>query len=115
MRSTIFCSLAGVLAMLSVSAVQANDMNHSMHHDMSQHAAMPAAVYRSQGVIKKVTPQSVSISHKAVPELNWPPMTMQFALPQGSALPEVMTGEKVSFTFIQNDSGYQIVSLTPQD
>ncbi|WP_437888924.1 hypothetical protein [Phytobacter sp. V91] len=40
MRSQILCSLAGVLAILSVSAVQANDMNHSMHHDMSQHAAM---------------------------------------------------------------------------
>lgn len=115
MRSYLRCSLAVVLALLSVSAVQANEMNHSMHHDMSQHAAVQAPVYRSQGVIKKVTPQSVSISHQAIPDLNWPPMTMQFALPQGTGLPEVMVGEKVSFTFNQNDSGYQLVSLTPQD
>ena len=115
MRSQILCSLAGVLAILSVSAVQANDMNHSMHHDMSQHAAMQAPVYRSEGVIKKLTPESVTISHQAIPELNWPPMTMQFALPQGAALPEIGTGKKVSFAFTQDDNGYQIVSLTPQD
>lgn len=115
MRSYLRCSLAVVLALLSVSAVQANEMNHSMHHDMSQHAAMQEPVYRSQGVIKKITPQSVSISHEAIPSLNWPPMTMQFALPKDAGLPEVKVGDNVSFTFSQNESGYSLVSLTPQN
>lgn len=114
MRSYLFCSLAAVLALFSLSAAQANDM-HSMHHDMSQHAPVQAPVYHSLGIIKKITPQSVSISHQAIADLNWPPMTMQFALPQGTALPELVAGQKVSFSFSQNDSGYQIVSLTPQD
>jgi len=114
MRSYLLCLLAAVLATLSVSTVQAAEMNHTMHHDMSQHAAMQAPVYHSQGIIKKVTPQAVSISHQAIPDLNWPPMTMQFALPQGVDLPELQVGQKVDFTFSQHERGYQIVSLTPQ-
>ncbi|WP_007373834.1 copper-binding protein [Kosakonia radicincitans] len=114
MRSYVLCMLSGVL-LFSVSAVQAEDM-HAMHgmHDMSQHAAMQAQEYQSQGTIKKLTADSVSIAHAAIPALNWPPMTMQFALAQGSALPAVKVGDKVSFTFVQSESGYQLVSLTPQ-
>ncbi len=117
MRSYVLCMLSGVL-LFSVSAAQAEDM-HAMHgmHDMSQHAAMQAQAetYQSQGTIKKLTSDSISIAHGAIPALNWPPMTMQFALAQGSALPAVKVGDKVSFTFVQSESGYQLVSLTPQN
>ena len=110
MRSSIFRALTGVLAVLSFSAAQAHDMNH----DMAQHTAMQAHVYHAQGVIKKITPQSVSIAHKAIPDLNWPPMTMQFDLPE-AAPSQLAVGEKVDFAFVQNANGYQIVSLTPQE
>lgn len=114
MRSYILRALTGVLAVLSFSAVQAHEMNHDMNHDMAQHASMQAHVYHAQGVIKKITPQSISISHKAIPDLNWPPMTMQFELPD--TMPSQMTvGEKVDFAFVQNANGYQIVSLTAQE
>lgn len=116
MRSYVLCMLSGVL-LFSVSAAQAEEMP-AMHgmHDMSQHAAMQsqAEVYQSLGTIKKITPDSISIAHGAIPALNWPPMTMQFALAQGNALPAVKAGDKVNFTFVQNESGYQLVSLTPQ-
>ncbi|MGK9172241.1 copper-binding protein [Yokenella regensburgei] len=116
MYSYLRFSLACLLALLSLSlfsAVQANDAT-AMQHDMSQHAAGHAPVYRSLGVIKKVTPDTVSIAHQAIPDLNWPPMTMQFALPQRDGALAMQVGEKVSFTFSQNDNGYQLVSLTPQ-
>lgn len=114
MRCHFVCALTSVL-LLSFSAAQAQT-THDMHgmHDMSQHMSMSADVYQSQGVVKKITPQSVSIAHQAIPALNWPPMTMQFALAQGNALPIVKPGDKVSFTFVQSENGYQLVSLTPQ-
>ena len=114
MRSYILRALTGVLAVLSFSAVQAHDMNHDMNHDMAQHASMQAHVYQSQGVIKQITPQSVSISHNAIPDLNWPPMTMQFDLSE-AAPSQLAVGVKVDFAFVQNGNGYQIVSLTPQE
>ena len=114
MRSSIFRALTGVLAVLSFSAVQAHAMNHDMNHDMAQHTTMQAHVYHAQGVIKKITPQSVSIAHKAIPDLNWPPMTMQFDLSE-AAPSQLAVGEKVDFAFVQNANGYQIVSLTPQE
>ncbi|AMO48510.1 Cu(I)/Ag(I) efflux system protein CusF [Kosakonia oryzendophytica] len=121
MRSHVRCALTGVL-LFSFTAAQAQTthdmqgMQHDMQgmHDMSQHQAMQPQVYQSQGVVKKVSAHSVSIAHTAIPALNWPPMTMQFARPQGSALPAVKPGDKVSFTFVQRDDGYQLVSLTPQ-
>ncbi|WP_342321614.1 copper-binding protein [Kosakonia sp. BYX6] len=114
MRSYLLCMLSGVL-MFSFSAAHAQDM-HAMHgmHDMSQHAAMQTQVYQSQGTIKKISPDSLSIAHSAIPALNWPPMTMQFTLAPGNTLPTVKLGDKVSFSFAQSENGYTLVSLTPQ-
>ncbi|WP_231564347.1 copper-binding protein [Enterobacter sp. Bisph1] len=85
-------------------------------HPMSHHGApqAQAQTYQSEGVIKKISPDAITIFHKAIPALNWPPMTMAFALTQGSALPQVKVGDSVDFTFVQNENGYQLVSLTPQ-
>ncbi|WP_312691408.1 copper-binding protein [Kosakonia sp.] len=114
MRSYVLYALAGAM-LFSFSAAQAQTP-HDMHgtHDMSQHNVMPIDVYQSQGVVKKITPQSISIAHQSVPALNWPPMTMQFSLAEGKVLPVVQPGDNVSFTFMQSENGYQLVSLTPQ-
>lgn len=112
MRFYTLCMLSGML-LLSVTAAQAQD-SHAMH-DMSQHNAHQAQTYHSQGIIKKVSPAALSIAHHAIPALNWPPMTMQFSLPQGSNLPAVNVGDKVNFSFVQRGDGYQIVSLTPAE
>ncbi|WLI75072.1 copper-binding protein [Kosakonia sp. H02] len=114
MRSYLLCMLSGVL-LFSFSAAQAQEM-HTMHgmHDMSGHAAMQNPVYQSQGTIKKINPDAISIAHQAIPALNWPPMTMQFAVAPGNQLPKVNVGDKVSFTFSQSENGYTLVSLTPQ-
>jgi len=112
MRSYLFCMLSGVL-LFSFSAAQAQDM-HAVH-DMAHHEAMQARTWQSQGIVKKVSPDSVSIAHTAIPALNWPPMTMQFTLAKGSNLPGVKVGDKVSFRFVQSEEGYQIVSLAPAE
>ncbi|MGP3593920.1 copper-binding protein [Vagococcus sp. WN89Y] len=112
MRSYLLCMLSGVL-LFSFSAAQAQNMHPA--HDMSQHSAMHAQIWHSQGVIKNVSPTSLSIAHQAIAALNWPPMTMQFSLAQGNNLPPVKVGDKVNFSFIQDEEGYQIVSLTPAE
>ena len=108
MRSYLLCMLAGVL-LFPFSALQAQNI-----HDLSSHSVASADVYHSQGVVKKIAPGSLSIAHQAIPALNWPPMTMQFALMPANKLPQVNEGDTVSFTFVESEQGYQIVSLTPQ-
>lgn len=103
-------ALTGVLLLLSASVAQA--------HDMSAHAGMnpsssASEVYHTEGTVKAVSPQALTISHQAISALNWPPMTMRFAPPEGEALPTVVVGDKVSFSFTRREGGYQIVSLTP--
>lgn len=103
-------ALTGVLLVLSASLAQA--------HDMSAHAGMTSSssasgVYHTEGTIKSVSPRALTISHQAISALNWPPMTMRFAPPEGEALPPVAVGDKVAFSFTRREGGYQIISLTP--
>lgn len=51
------------------------------------------------------------IAHAPVAELNWPAMTMSFALGDNHDK-ELAVGQKVDFTFRQTDSGYALVSMT---
>nr|WP_318382806.1 copper-binding protein [uncultured Enterobacter sp.] len=105
-RFLILPALAGALQFSALSFAET--------HDMSQHAAMSAQVYHAEGVVTKVTPHAIYLSHTAVPALNWPAMTMPFALPADASFPQVKPGDKVSFDFIQGANDYPIVSLTPQ-
>ncbi|XTZ37311.1 copper-binding protein [Salmonella enterica] len=114
MRTYSLCMLTGVL-LFSFSAAQAQNP-HAMHDAMSQHSTSThhAQVYQGQGIIKKISADSLTIAHQAIPALNWPPMTMQFSLQPGNALPPAKVGDKVSFSFVESEKGYYIVSLTPQ-
>ncbi|KNC08702.1 hypothetical protein AC791_08280 [Klebsiella sp. RIT-PI-d] len=98
-------TLAGVLFSFSLFSVQA--------HDHSPHSALSATgpTYQAQGRIRKITPHSVTIAHQAIHDLNWPPMTMQFVLPTGAGPVSLSPGDRVDFTFIEGEAGYQIVSL----
>lgn len=101
-------ALAGVLFAVSAFSVSA--------HDMSAHTTMTmpsAASWQGEGVIKRVTPTSITIAHHPIPALNWPAMTMQFAQPTSQPVTAQRVGEEVEFTFTEGDSGYQIVSLNP--
>ncbi|MEJ8324212.1 copper-binding protein [Kosakonia sacchari] len=111
MRSSLLCMLSGVLFFSLAAHAEDMPVMHGMH-DMSQHPAMHSQMqtYQSQGVIKKITPDAISIAHKAIPALNWPPMTMQFALAKGSTFAPLKVGDKVDFTFVQSENGYQLVS-----
>ena len=53
----------------------------------------------------------VNLSHEPIPELNWPAMTMDFALDQGVTLPVVEAGQAVRFRLRQTDAGPIIIQL----
>ncbi|WCG81985.1 efflux RND transporter periplasmic adaptor subunit [Pectobacterium sp. A5351] len=82
--------------------------------DTSTASAAPVG-YQTQGVIKAINGNQVTIEHEAVPALNWSPMTMDFTLPS-SGLPQgVGIGSTVSFQFSMDDSGIHVLHFLPAD
>ncbi|MEQ9916312.1 efflux RND transporter periplasmic adaptor subunit [Pectobacterium aroidearum] len=97
------------------------DSEASLRNALPQFAtdtsAAPAAPvgYQTQGVIKAINGNQVTIEHEAVPALNWSPMTMDFTLPS-SGLPQgVGIGSTVSFQFNMDDSGIHVLHFLPAD
>ncbi|MFJ5431485.1 efflux RND transporter periplasmic adaptor subunit [Pectobacterium actinidiae] len=71
--------------------------------------------YHTQGVIRAINGNQVTIEHDAVPALNWSPMTMDFTLPP-SGLPQgVVIGSTVRFQFNMDDSGIHVLHFLPAD
>ena len=63
------------------------------------------AVYETVGTIEKITAQSVTLSHQAVPAIGWPAMTMTFQLTDPKVARGLKTGDRVRFGFDQPPSG----------
>ncbi|BES84144.1 hypothetical protein PEC302107_25880 [Pectobacterium araliae] len=115
MRITDMALISGLI--FSVSSftfpVWANDHQH--------HAMMPTtppaattAVYQTTGIVKQWNANSVTLSHAPVADLKWPAMTMAFTLPSTSEITPLAVNTPVTFSFIQNDIGYTLTAITPQ-
>lgn len=65
----------------------------------------PAALHKASGTVEKIAPGEVTISHGAVPSLNWGPMTMGFAPPPGGLPEGLRAGDRVAFEFRQGGQG----------
>jgi Cu(I)/Ag(I) efflux system protein CusF len=82
-------------------------------HDMSQHQmqmAPSAAGYQGVGILKDVNTTSgkVLLSHEAIADLGWPPMTMWFAL--RDPLPkDLKAGDAVRFELMQGDKKQWVI------
>lgn len=50
----------------------------------------------------------ITIAHDPIPSLNWPSMTMAFAI-DASLLDNVQTGDKVAFDLVEGDDGQYVI------
>ena len=78
--------------------------------------AKPAAVptHHGRGRAEKIDPDSITLSHEAIPTLQWGPMTMPFKLPPDGLPRNIAVGNQVTFDIRQTPEGdYQITSITP--
>ncbi|WP_330984506.1 MULTISPECIES: copper-binding protein [Enterobacterales] len=71
-----------------------------------------AQSWHVKGTVKAIAPDALTLSHEAVPELQWPPMTMSFALAKALVLPELAVGDPVDFDVSLIDGRYEIIALT---
>ena len=78
----------------------------------TQKAAAAPALHRSQGRVEQISPASVTLSHEAVPALQWPAMTMTFKLASPQLATGVKAGDRVSFAFEQTPAGPVVREMT---
>ncbi|MGF6458071.1 copper-binding protein [Pseudomonas frederiksbergensis] len=71
-----------------------------------------APVANAEGTIKAIdtTKHTVTISHGAVPAVQWPPMTMAFSVTEDQ-LTGLTAGDRVSFSFRLEGGTATIVSI----
>ena len=88
-------------------------------HDMgSSRAPAPGQanadlIHTGRGVIDVVdrNGKKLTITHEAIPALNWPAMTMRFGLEDPVLLEDVRPGDKVRFDFREKGGEYSVVDL----
>ncbi|MBA0167735.1 copper-binding protein [Pectobacterium sp. CFBP8739] len=115
MRITYLALISGLLFSVSFVTFPAWANDHQ-HHAM-MHTTPPATtpvVYQSTGMVKQWNANSVTISHAPIADLKWPAMTMAFTLPSERRIAPLPINTSVSFSFIQNDNGYILTAITPQ-
>ncbi|MEI7238774.1 copper-binding protein [Pectobacterium brasiliense] len=115
MRTTYMALISSLIFSVSsfVFPVWANDHQHHAMMTTTPPAATTAA-YQTTGIVKQWDTNSVTLSHAPIAELKWPAMTMAFALPSRGGITPLPVNTPVTFSFIQNDSGYTLTAITPQ-
>lgn len=85
---------------------------HTMEGMQMEQKTKQAPVANAEGTIKSIdtTKHTVTISHGAVPAVQWPPMTMAFSVTENQ-LAGLMVGDHVSFSFRQEGGKATIVSI----
>jgi Cu(I)/Ag(I) efflux system membrane fusion protein len=73
-----------------------------------------APTHHGCGRVEKIDPDSITLSHEAIPTLQWGPMTMPFKLPPSGLPRTIAVGDQVTFEIRQTPAGdYQITSIMP--
>jgi Cu/Ag efflux protein CusF len=82
--------------------------------DMGQHGKdEQAQTHQADGVVKAIDTEKgkVTLAHGPVKSLNWPAMTMAFAVKDKSLLDQVKVGQKVHVEFVKRGSDYIVASI----
>lgn len=69
------------------------------------------ARHTAAGTVTNIGERSVTLRHGPVPALDWPAMTMAFAIEGPTQVRGLKPGDEISFTFVQEGTGPRIVSI----
>ena len=67
--------------------------------------------FSAMGTIEKIADGSVTLRHGPVPRLDWPAMTMSFRTKNAAQISGFEEGDRVRFTFTQQDAGPRIETI----
>lgn len=110
MRQLTLLSAIALLFLFSTSQVFASDARKESF------VAATAQEYKGKGLVNSVDMKTgkLNLNMDAVPDLNWPPMTMDFSVNDKNALKNLKPEQKVEFNFIEKGKGqYVITKIIP--
>lgn len=110
----------GMHGCTAMDGMHMKGMNHPMCTDMMRggdgkqaaHPGQPMS-HRTDAVVKHVdaSQRQVTLAHEPVKSLNWPAMTMAFAVKDRSVLDKLSVGQKVHVEFQQEENHYVITAV----
>jgi len=111
-----------LFSMTIMYTAQANETHHNMsvkknNTMVGMDEQMVKTTYKSMGIIKGIDndQQKISISHEAIPDINWPPMTMNFIFtPIADKIKTLKSGDEINFTFTQQGNDYILQNIDVQ-
>src|SRR4051794_37415864 len=108
-----FVLLSMSLVSTIVTAAESDGMN-GMDMKQTEPQKPKTKVHKATGSVTAVDVAggTVTIAHGPVKTLNWPAMTMAFAVKKKSMLKQIQQGSKVEFSFVQSGKNYLITKLT---
>jgi Cu(I)/Ag(I) efflux system membrane fusion protein len=69
------------------------------------------ARHTAKGTVTKIGERSITLRHGPIPALDWPAMTMAFAIEGPAQVQGLKPGDVATFTFVQEGTGPRIVSI----
>ena len=105
--------LAAILATAPVHAQQTS-ADHAAHHPAPA-AASPAEGAMSEGEVRKVDldAKKITLRHGPIPNLDMPPMTMEFEVDDRAPLQTLKAGERIRFLVEQRNGKMVITRIEP--
>lgn len=102
--------------MLAALPVQAAEMKDTPGMKTGASKATAEQVHKGSGTVKGVDAKAgkISLAHGPIPSINWPAMTMDFAVKDKPALAKLKPGQKVEFNMVEHPKGqYLITEIAP--
>jgi len=120
MKLTTTFSMIVALSASSFAIAQSAGMNHDKMNMQGMEAAKPApdaaakaTLHQATGVVKATDPANgkVTLAHEAVKSLDWPAMTMNFAVKDKSLFDKLVVGKKVDVELMKQGSAYVVTAV----
>jgi len=104
MKKTLISVVAFAILGIAVMPIYANDD----HHPKAE--VQKSYIVKGEVVVVDKAAGKVKLKHEAVPELDWPAMTMFFPVADKSQLDAVKTGDQVEFQFVKANGGAPLIT-----
>lgn len=126
MKITLMISFILVLSTSGFAMAQSGSMNHAsvpsmQHGDMKNAEAdknepsgtQKTPTHQAVAVVRTVNQAkgSVMLAHEAVQSLNWPAMTMGFAVKDNNLFDKLAVGKKVNVEIMKQGSDYVVMAV----
>ena len=100
------------LAMAQSGGMKGMDMKDTPMKDMPMKKG-EGTVHKATGVVTRVDAikNRVTIKHEPVATLNWPPMTMGFAVKDKALMQKLTKDKKVDFEFTQDGKEFVVTAV----